>query len=159
MSALEAILTKLDSDRSNLIVSSFRRMRIAEEEISAAKRRFPKRAHARVHNAFVLLCPPPIIQDRGDALYRMHCRELIARAAHGHPNAEATDAETLAVLLVTSLRAPLTGRAQAAAEMLFAKLFPEKSLEILSGGPQRESWEGSTEEVIREARRAAISVR
>lgn len=91
------------------VMNVFALMGLAEEEIAAAKDRYPQ-ATELVYDAFRYLAPSPLLRPYppGD-LYRGHCREIIARLVAGQDLRPATDAELLGVFSETSLDAPLNG--------------------------------------------------
>ena len=131
-----------------VVADVFRMMEYAEEEIQAAYARFPRRVRSRVRGSFVVLCSSAVLSGRGDRLYRAHVRELIERFVARKDCRPATDAEVLAAILQMSLVAPLARTAQATAERLFARLFPEEGRKVLPEGPDSPSWEGADKEMV-----------
>jgi len=113
------------------IAHTFRRMEIAEEEIAAAKAQHPLLA-AQLHDVFRELCPPSVLREAGDRLYRTYCRELLARIAGGQALAPATTAELLAALQAMSLAAPLERAATVLYWDRFAELFPGEAARLRS---------------------------
>jgi len=105
------------------IAHTLRCMEIAEEEIAAAKARHPLLA-AQLHDGFRELCPPAVLREAGERLYRTYCREMLARIAAGSPLSSATTAELLAVLQAMSLAAPLERAATVLYWNRFAETFP-----------------------------------
>lgn len=122
-----------------------RRMALADEELTQA---------GDPPGLFEILRPSPIFAEypHDDALYIVHCRELIARAKAGEDMRPGTKAEVLGALLRASLIAPLRAQGQALAERLFADLFPERATTAL-GEPAREQWAGQIAEDLSAARR------
>jgi hypothetical protein len=94
----------LGTGLAGTIAHTFRCMEIAEEEIAAAKAQHPLLA-APLHDGFRELCPPSVLREAGEPLYRAYCREVLARIAAGQALAPATTAELLAVLQAMSLAA------------------------------------------------------
>lgn len=132
-----AQLTKLLGVTGGVIADTFRRMEIAEEIVD---RHFPRRGKPSAQNslAFKVACPPVLLRNKGDDLYRAHLEELcqrIKRHSQGVGNeigAEhwinlATDAEMLAAFSDTSLRAPLRHGAGLIMNNLFASCFPKQA--------------------------------
>ena len=100
------------------------------------------------------LFPSPVLRGRGELLYRAHARELVRRAGRGQDLVPGTDAECLAMMMETALRAPLNAEGQAVAEHLFARLLPELAAKVLEGAePAREHWAGQVAEAIGVLRR------
>lgn len=113
------------------IAHAFRCMEIAEEEISAAKARRPLLA-TQLHDGFRELCPPDVLREAGERLYRAHCRELLDRIATSSPLQPATTAELLGLLQAMSLAAPLERTTTALYWDRFAELFPADAARIRS---------------------------
>jgi hypothetical protein len=113
----------LGGSLSSTIAHTFRCMEIGEEEIAAAKARHPLLA-AQLHDGFRELCPPPVLRDAGERLYRAYCREMLTRIVAGSPPGAATTAELLAVLQAMSLAAPLERAATVLYWDRFAETFP-----------------------------------
>lgn len=113
------------------VIRALRMIEIASEELT---REFPKGGEPL--GLFMALRPPPLLKEATEALYRAHARELCARAkAHKYGAGKgylmpATEAEALAGLLATSLRAPLTSTGQEIAEWLFVRLFSTEAHKI-----------------------------
>lgn len=116
------------------ISRTFDLMEIAERELKGNDR----------PGLFLALCPTGAIKRMSDEVYRSHARELIKRAKAKQKLAPATDAECLAALSETSLKAPLTQSAAACAEWLFARVLPGHGL---GKGPS-ETWSGQVEEDV-----------
>lgn len=129
---------------------TFDLMAIAEEEIAAAKKRFPGKA-AELHASFMLLCPNELARYGSDRLYRAHARELLERVARGQDTTLGTDVECLAALSQASLKAPLSRDPAEAMARVFARVFPGQDpyLETSEG----ESYAGAVDEVLEELRR------
>jgi len=138
----EPLLSLFDGGERSVIRSTFRRIEIAEEEIDAAKRRFPL-ASDKLHAAFSLLCPTPPLNGFPEKLFREHCRELLERVANGANVKSGTAAEVLAVLSRASLVSPLTRPASITYDCLFGKLFPDEWNQIAnqSGPPIRDAYD------------------
>ena len=83
----------------------------AEEEIAAARARFPRAADLLFHS-FTLLRPGTNLTRSGtEFVYRSHCRELLDRVARGHDTRTATAAEICCVLGTVSHEAKLNSAA------------------------------------------------
>jgi hypothetical protein len=108
---------------SGTIAHTFRCMEIAEAEIASAKATHPLLS-AQLHDGFRELCPPAVLREAGERLYRAYCREMLARIAAGSPLGVATTAELLAVLQAMSLAAPLERAATVLYWDRFAETFP-----------------------------------
>lgn len=113
-----------------VISSTFRRMEIAEAEITDGRRRHPG-AESAIFESFKYLVPPPLLRDTGDELYRLHCRELIERVGKGRDLRPGTAAEVVAALSGLSQMAPPTREQTLLYMKLFDELFPERAAAIL----------------------------
>lgn len=138
-------MKSLLAELPNPIASVFARMGIAEDEIAAAKKRWPKNAK-RIHTAFKWCCPSELLRDKTDELYKVHVQEIIERVASGKDPVPLTRAEVLAALSNASLAAPLGSRSEA----LMTELFNELGLGSVE--PAREPWKGSNAELFAEMR-------
>ncbi len=143
------------NDVAGAIGRAFDRMGIAEEEIEAAKKKWPDKK-AEIHAAFGALAPGELSRYGSDRLYRAHARELLERVAKGERLELGTDAECLAALSLASLKAPLASGHVAAMEKAFASVFPKNAL-----GPNvgRESYPGNVDEILTEIRKKIASRR
>lgn len=121
----------LGGSLSGTITQTFRCMEIAEEEIAAAKARHPLLT-AQLHDGFRELCPPAVLREAGERLYRAYCREVLARIVTGSPLGTATTAELLAVLQAMSLSAPLERAATVLYWDRFAETFPVDAARLRS---------------------------
>lgn len=121
----------LGTGLAGTIAHTFRCMEIAEEEIAAAKAQRPLLA-AQLHDGFRELCPPSVLREAGEPLYRAYCREVLARIAASQALASATTAEPLAVLQAMSLAAPLERAATVLYWDRFAELFPSEAARLRS---------------------------
>ena len=113
------------------ITHTFRCMEIAEEEIAAAKARHSLLT-AQLHDGFRELCPPAVLREAGERLYRAYCREMLARIVAGSPLGAATTAELLAVLQAMSFVAPLERAATVLYWDRFADTFPADAARLRS---------------------------
>lgn len=100
------------------ITGIFRFMEIAEEEIAAAQRRWPRHADA-LWDSFRLLTPTKGFRHKSEHLYRQHCREILERVTEGEDTRPGTKAEVLIGLVEVSLAVPLKPEAQ----YLYTRLF------------------------------------
>jgi hypothetical protein len=121
----------LGGSLSGTIAHTFQCMEIAEEEIAAAKARHPLLA-AQLHDGFRELRPPAVLREAGERLYRVYCREVLARIVTGSPLGTATTAELLAVLQAMSLAAPLKRAATVLYWDRFAETFPADAARLRS---------------------------
>lgn len=150
----ETIRSLLPGRTGGAITGVFARMGIAEEEIEAAQSRYPLRK-AEVWSAFLLLQPPPVLEEYPDHLYRAHCREILNRVATGGDPRWATDAEMLAGFCEALARAPLREDGAALMWRVFQRVYPEANREErFSQIDFRESYPGRTDELETEARRS-----
>ena len=129
---------------SNVIKSAFERMEVAERLIAAAKKKHPGRAGV-LHQAFGILCPPEILQDKHEKLYEHYCNELLERLANDKDTTIGTKAEALCVLLEASLRSPLQRDHTALIDMLYEEIFSEMPKDTRA---ERESYPGAMEEIL-----------
>lgn len=104
--------------------TTFERVDIAEEEIQAAKLRFPARA-SEIHSAFACLCPTDPIRDLSDDVFHFHCRELLERVAKGQDLRPGTTAELLGLLSNASQMVPPTRVSALLYQELFSRLYPD----------------------------------
>lgn len=131
------------------IVTTFRLMAIAEEEIAAAKDRAPLQSHL-IDGAFRMLCPRmALFGGRSPDLYRHHAREIIARVLAGEDTRPGTQAEVLCVLSESSMRSPLANSALALMEKLVEAIFPGTIPQLFVDDWEfREEWPGAADEVF-----------
>jgi hypothetical protein len=151
-------MSSLIGDLGSTVQSTFRRMEIAEEEISKAKAGASPEEAARVHEAFKELAPGPALHPLSDDVYRAHARELCLRARAGGDLLEPTEAECLAVLMATSGVAPLTADGAALAERLFRNVMLCEVPGAVGPGAQ-ESWPGACDELLIGLKRTARAAR
>jgi hypothetical protein len=78
------------------------------------------------------LCPPVVLREAGERLYRAYCREMLARIAAGSPLGAATTAELLALLQAMSLATPLDPAATVLYWDRFAETFPADAARLRS---------------------------
>lgn len=132
------------------VLGLFALMKIAEEEIRAAKERHPL-AEFAIHVAFGILAPAAsLFQDKHSGVYRAHCRELLDRVAASASRKElrlGTHAEVLCVMTGWSLEHSPCPQGAALLSSLFAEVFPEKAAQQDSS-LFREPWPGATEELL-----------
>lgn len=124
---IESCIAELDSgNQFKAIISVFGDIEIAEEEIAKMKTAYPEMAKT-IDSAFLLLVKPETMNEFADSkLYRAHCFEILDRVANGVKGRAldiATDAEVIAILYHTSLRAPLTNDATCLYYQLYTRLF------------------------------------
>lgn len=152
--ALQTLASLLPPSLARAAVSTFQLIDIADEEITASKRRHPKRVD-EINAVFAHLFPPARFKELDPRVYRHHVRELVERAAgaddHGSatPMTLATAAEVLVTLMEQSLRAPLAQQYAALYETLFLQVMGAK----VPGEPVREPWPGASAELLAALRR------
>jgi hypothetical protein len=139
----------LGSELSGALDFSFARMRIAEEEIAAATKRWPTAAR-RIRASFLILRPSSWMRG-SEELYRRHCRELLARIKRGDDVGPGTDAEVCWVISQASLAAPPDCDHAHAYARAFKRAFPEHADVV--GDLGRESYPGSVDELLERLRR------
>jgi hypothetical protein len=127
---------------------AFAAMRLAEDEIGAAKRRHPAQA-ALLHRSFEVLCAPPL-HPYDDRVYRAHARELLDRLARGDDTRPGTCAEALVAVMQAVTVAPPGAQLAALAEHLFVAVFGKP---IDDSEPPREPWKGASDELLADLRR------
>jgi hypothetical protein len=141
MTTLKA-LTQLLAGRGSRISRGFDLLSVAEEALRSA---WPSR-EAEPPGAFMLLSPPALLQDLPPDIFRSHAHELLERVKHGRDTRLATDAEVLAAMMRTALRAPLTNAGQLGAERLFVRVLPHR--QVLTGTGAVEAYTGQLEEEL-----------
>ena len=126
----------------------FALMTVAEEELSAARRRHPF-AEFAIQKSFALLEPDArLFVNKHAEIYRAHCRELLARVAAGASKKElrlGTRAEVLCVMTGFSLEHPPGPQGAALMSTLFVEIFPKVAQ---PDGPILEPWPGATDELL-----------
>ena len=138
-------------DFVNTLARVFRCQAIAEEEITAAKKRNKK---ANFDGHFMALKPPASFIGKSDDLYRHHVRELlerVAKVASRNPLSPATKAEVLAKLMDESLIAPPSSQYVALAPALFREVFPNSGIDL--GVDDGQPWPTSNEELLADLRK------
>lgn len=150
----DALLDEVLGSAAATIRSTFRAMEIAEEEIAAAKERYPLAATA-IHEAFAILCPNELLRQASVRLYRAHCTELLDRVAanpQGPDLSEPTAAELCAAMSKLSLATPLSHDYVVAYGEVFRRAFPEaEPLDDFGGLP--EAYPGRTTEILADVAR------
>ena len=126
-------------------------MEVAEEEIEAARQRAGETERGPLWGAYMLLSPPRDLRPYPDALYRAHCREILARVAAGSDTRPATFAQIAAMCERSSQDAPLTEDAGALYWRAFRYCFPEEAARL--GYDFRESYPGRIDELESWARK------
>lgn len=144
MQRLQALLGPGD----NRVVRAFDFMGWAEQEIAAGKARYP-RAKDRIHRTFGILFSGELLSF-GEALYREHCRELIARVAKREDTRPGTRAEVLACISTMTLTTRLQRDVEELALELTAAMLSEHE-ELAEGLSRYEAAERS--EKLEEFRR------
>jgi hypothetical protein len=138
----------------SLLDSLFKQMEIAEDEIAAAKERWPD-SRDELHDSFKLLQPEAGMFERlNEGLYRQHCRELLERVANGASRNElalGTKAEVLRLMSEWSLENSPGHEASALMAWLFSELFPGALGDDAPSTP--EPWEGRNAELFSELQR------
>jgi len=132
---LEAIRELAPLPLGVLLTETFHRMVLAEDEITAAKKRYPDKADA-IHGAFRYLRPSELLRGKADDVFRAHCRELLARVAGEKDLRPGTAAELVALFSEMSQATLLDRTATLLYSKLFQEVFPGKSDAILkAAGP------------------------
>ncbi|OIV36989.1 hypothetical protein BIV57_13455 [Mangrovactinospora gilvigrisea] len=99
-------------------------MAIAEQEIETACAHAPDETTAkRLWKSFTLLRPIAGLEQ--PLLYRVHCREILARLATGCATHPATDAEIMSVVVAVSKQVPLRASAMCLLFRLAERSAPE----------------------------------
>lgn len=123
-------LSALIADLTAQTAPVFAAMEWAEEEITRARRRHPRRADI-IHHAFGVLTPRDIGPGMGtEFVYRGHGRELLDRVAAGADLRPATAAEICLALVETSLQAPMHGPAAGLYFRMWQQAFPDSELTV-----------------------------
>ena len=118
------------------------RIKVAEEEIAGAKRRYPQKAK-ELHDSFKILIPPPFFSKLDIQVYRAHVKELLQRIARKKDISLATRAELCAYLSDLSLRVPIHGDLYCLYSQCFRTVFPIKYWEIFRRVKPYSSYKGS----------------
>jgi len=155
---VKKMLDMLPKEIRKVISSAFDHMRIAEEEIAAAKSRYPKKA-AELHASFRLLCPGESFAKYAPQIYRAHAKELLQRIARGKDLALSTRAELCIVLSEASLLAPLENDYACLYSQSFRVVFPKIYARIFKIWPPRPSFKGAVKELKRKLERKFQSKR
>jgi hypothetical protein len=141
---LEAI-TSLNPVGSE-IARAFHLMGIAEEEIAAAKKASRSKAEL-IDKAFLALRPEGGFGNAPDALYRCHCREILARIVAEVAIQPGTKAEVLWAMFQLSLLAPPTEGFSALMERLFSSCLPAEAKRLGGEGFFKEAYDGQCDEL------------
>ena len=104
--------------------SIFFDMEIAEEEIAKGIKLHPDKEE-KINGCFLALKPPILFEDYSRRVYRVHCAELVERAALGQKLDPATDAECMVLISQASLQAPPIADYANYYLTLFKKWFPD----------------------------------
>jgi hypothetical protein len=143
---------------SHLVVSTFRTMAVAEEELANAKAAKPACATVIDRVFGIGYRTDPLIR-KGESVYRIHFKELIERVLKNEDTRPATKAEVLCALLDTSLAAPLRRDPQALAEALWRELFPRQPMSKRRD-QTRPTYKGSVVELFEQMqRKLAVAAR
>lgn len=129
---------------AHTIKSAFEKMEVAEKLIASAKKKHPGRAEA-LHKAFAILCPPEILRDKHEKLYKHYCNELLQRIAVDGDTTLGTKAEALCALLEASLKSPLQRDHTALIDTLYEEIFGRLPTDVR---PERESYPGAMNEIL-----------
>jgi len=156
MSSLEETMKLLSPDNHGTIGKVFDLVKVAEEEMNAAKVSWPGMAE-EIDASFSELLYPGELSKFSTRIYRAHAREMLERICTKQTDIKrGTMAECLVTLSLGSLKAPLTSGHMAAMEKAFAYVFPEAD-KLLNRG--REDYDGQTEEILTDIRRKIGSAR
>ena len=101
-----AAVNEILGDVGGMLESAFAAMEWAEDEIEAARRRYPE-ASDRIYHSFKLLVTTHELMST-EMVYRSHAREILARVAAGQDTRPGTAAEVCCLSHDASLLAPLT---------------------------------------------------
>ena len=127
-------LSEVTSDSCvGAIENAFRRMAIAEDEISRGQQRHPNHSD-KIFAMFRHLCPTPMLRHVPDEVFRAHCRELIERVANDEDIQPGTNAELLAFLSKLSLESALDRVHFLLYQQLFHELLPSQAAALGSDG-------------------------
>ena len=130
---LPAGLTELISPSfARTVEHVFAAMDVAEQEIEAAKGRYPRLAD-RINQSFRYLSPTAVLEKTSLDVYRHHAREILERVAGGQKLAPGTDAELLAAMSGISQAAPPSRELTLLYMKLFRELYPDQAAEFFEG--------------------------
>lgn len=133
-----------DSNVLDNIVGLFSLMDVADEIIKQEIERQPQ-YEAIIFDTFKYMGPSKWLRDKGEELYRSHCRELIQRAVEGGDMGNLTAAEMCVMFSQTNLRAPLTSEYTSAYSQVFSQAFPDHEV---SREKIQEHFPGRNNEII-----------
>lgn len=122
-------------EASSTIGRVFELASVAEEEIAAGKKRYPKKAQT-ISQHFMELCPPSPMVEFSDELYRAYVRERIEQLVHGRPRT-ATNAEAAMSICLTSGKTPIHWEYTAAYWLAMCEMFGEKKMQELTSEQER----------------------
>lgn len=130
---------------------AFHFMSIAEDAITAGKRRHPTKA-AEIHKQAFMAVQPYHSEfwKAPDEVFRAHCAEIVDRIAAGANGIKldvATDAEILFGLYSASQKAPPGDHFSLLYQRLFVKIFPKQTIVKKDDAMFRESWPQAVEEM------------
>ena len=121
----------LPGGAGSAVARAFEMMGICEEELERTK----LDALSRTTNLFLMLMPPPSMNEVSTAVYRAHCQELLRRVKQstGEPLRLdlPTKAEILMALSAESFKHPLDPTLTRIMGQCFARVFPEKAAQVL----------------------------
>ena len=124
-SEFDALAALLPGSTAGVISDTFRRIDIAEHEISVFKRRYPEHKEI-IDQTFKALVPTKVLEKLSDDVYRAHAREILSRAVTQDDLRPATAPEILATLSAASKHVPLDRTATLLYFEIFAELFPSE---------------------------------
>jgi hypothetical protein len=115
----------------SLVARTFALVEVAEQEIAAAKKRWPKKAKA-FDAAFLDLCPEQPMIEFGELLYRAYVQERLKQIEAGQGRS-ATNAEIAMTISRLSNLTPIHWEYTAAYWLAMCAMFGEKKMLGLTG--------------------------
>lgn len=130
----------------------FKRMELAEDEISQAMEEDPENAQL-YNSSFKLLAPTDTLVS--DLLYQRHVQEILYRVVEGLDTRPGTDAEVLGALSEASHHAPMNTAGLLAYARMFRNCFPDltEEADALDKAAGHERYLGSVDELIETTRK------
>ena len=130
------------------IITIFKLMEIAEEEIQAAVETRPLES-VTINRTFRLCCPKMVLfGSRHPDLYRSHVRELIERVVNGDDTRPGTKAEVLATLSQISFVSTLVDSAHTLMARLMKEVMPGYEPPTDDNWIAQEPWPGAVDKEL-----------
>lgn len=126
---MESVGEMLQGLLSGDMLSNFRQMEWADDEVERAQERHGETGKGPIYQAFPSLACISQPYMEPEIIFRAHCREILDRVAAGQDTRPGTDSEILGVLVDASLTIPLAPHLVCLYFRLVTKLFPPDLIE------------------------------